>query len=107
MITRGDWTEDSISSGTYTIVIDNFKKKLAKAKAGERSSTEKFSVNWSKFTITLYINGNRENSRGYVSLFLFNKSDWMVRVKDEISAKVSLKKDFEQYGATLVLCGGI
>ena len=89
MITRGDWTEDSISSGTYNLFINNFRLKIGWATVGKRSTTEEFSVNWSKFSIKLYIAGDSEESRGYVSIFLLNKSDWMVRIRDEVSVKVS------------------
>ena len=88
VISSGKLYEESISSGMYTIVINDFKKKLAIATVGEVSTTEEFSVNWTKFKILLYIAGEREQDKGYVSLFLYNGSDWMVRVRQEISVKV-------------------
>ena len=80
--------EDCISSATYTIVIKDFGEKLAKATVGDRSTTEEFTVNWSKFDIGLYIAGVDKKDEGYLSLFLHNRSDWMVQARREISVKV-------------------
>ena len=88
VISSGELKEESISSATYTVVIKDFKKKLAEATVGEFSTTEEFSVNWTKFNFCLYIAGEREKDKGYLSLFLYNGSDWMVRVRQEISVKV-------------------
>ena len=89
VISRGYLTEESRSSAIYTIVVDDFKKKLAKATAGQFSTTEEFSVNWTKFKIRLYIAGGWEEDKGYLSLFLYNGSDWMVRASQEVSVKVN------------------
>ena len=88
VISSGKLKEESISSATYTIVIDDFRKKLAEATVGEDSNTEEFTVNWSKFDIKLYIAGKNEESKGYLSLYLYNRSDWMVRARYEFSVKV-------------------
>ena len=80
--------EDSISSGTYTIVIDDFRQKLARAAVREYSTTQEFTVNWTKFYIMLYIAGRNGDSQGYINLFLHNRSDWMVRASREASVKV-------------------
>ena len=80
--------EESCSSASYTIVIDDFKEKLARTKRGKVSTTEEFHLNWSKFNIALYIAGNKKKNEGYLSLFLHNRSDWMVRARKEISVKV-------------------
>ena len=84
---------NSSASATYIIVIEDFKKKLAKTAVGKRSSstTEEFYVNWSKFSILLYIDGWKEESQGNLSLFLYNRSDWMVRARFEVSVKVMNK----------------
>ena len=88
VISSGKLKEESISSATYTIVIDDFRQKLATDSVGNRSTTRQFSVNWSKFDIRLYIAGRNGESQGYLSLFLHNKSDWMVRASREASVKV-------------------
>ena len=88
VISSGKLKEESISSATYTIVIKDFRKKLAAATVGESSTTEKFSVNWSKFYIELYIAGEDEESQGYLGLFLYNRSAWMVRARYDVSVKV-------------------
>ena len=89
VISSGSLKKESNSSATYTIVIKDFKKKFAEATVGEFSTTEEFSVNWSKFSIRLYIAGDGvEERQGYLGLYLNNRSDWRVRAKDEISVKV-------------------
>ena len=90
MISNGKLKEESISSATYTIVINDFRKKLVAANVGQYSITEQFTINWSKFYIRLYIACKRENEKrpGYLSLHLHNRSDWMVRASREASVKV-------------------
>ena len=88
VISSGKLKEESISSATYTVVIKDFKKKLAEATVGEFSTTEEFFVNWTKFKIQLSIAGEKEEDKGYLSLFLYNGSDWMVRARLEVSVKV-------------------
>ena len=88
VISSGKLQEESISSATYTIVIKRFRKKLARAAVEERSTTQEFTVNWSKFDIRVYIAGEDEESQCYLSIFLNNRSDWMVRAREEISVKV-------------------
>ena len=87
VISSGSLKEETNSSATYTIVIQDFPEKLAQSALGV-SATEEFSINWSKFSIKLNIAGQNEQSRGYLSLYLYNKSDWMVRAKFEVSVKV-------------------
>ena len=55
VISSGYLKEESNSSATYTIVIKDFQEKLAKSSVGEKSTSEVFNVNWSKFSINLYI----------------------------------------------------
>ena len=88
VISSGSLKEESNSSATYTIVIDDFNEKLAKSAVGDTSASQEFSINWSKFSISLFIAGKTEESRGHLSLFLNNKSDWMVRANFEIFVKV-------------------
>ena len=91
MMSSGELKEESISSATYTIVIEDFKKRLAKAIVGEYSVTDEFYVNWSKFCIELYLAGEVRHRRvrdASLSLCLSNRSDWMVRARQEISVKV-------------------
>ena len=88
VISSGSLKEESNSSATYTIVIKDFQEKLAKSAVGGNSATEEFSINWSKFSIKLYIAGQNEASQSYLSLFLRNESDWMVRAGFEFSVKV-------------------
>ena len=88
VISSGYLKEESCSSATYTIVIDDFREKLARTKVREVSTTEEFYLNWSKFNITLYIAGNGYESEGYLGLFLDNRSDWMIRARREVSVEV-------------------
>ena len=80
--------EESHFTATYTIVIQHLRKMLAKSTVGEGSRTEEFYVNWSKFSIELFIAGLYDESQGYLNLYLINKSDWTVRTKFEVSVKV-------------------
>ena len=86
VISNGYLKEESNSSATYTIVIHDFKKKLAMATVGKYSSTVEFYVSWTTFPIKLYVAGVTEGNN--MSIFLQNKSDWMVRARFEVSAKV-------------------
>ena len=88
VISSGSLKEESNSSATYSIVIKDFPEKLAQSAVGEKSTSEEFSINWSKFAIKLYIAGLNEESQGYLSLFLYNESDWMVRARREVSVEV-------------------
>ena len=56
------------------------KKRIQKAGLFARKAGRK--------TIKLYIAGWDEESRGYLSLSLNNKSDWMVRARREVSVEV-------------------
>ena len=75
------------SSATYVIEIQDFRKKLAETPEGSSISTHEFYVNWSKFSIDLFIAGYKNGPKDYIAVFLTNHSDWMVRVKKEISVK--------------------
>ena len=55
VISSGYLKEESFSLATYTIIIKNFRGKLARTPAGDG-----------------------DESKGYLSLFLFNRNDWMV-----------------------------
>ena len=92
VISRGYLTEESRSSAIYTIVVDDFKKKLAKATVGEGRKTEEFSVSGSKFLIQLYIAGIDSSVKRHIGLVLYNKSDRKVWIRKEISVKVNKKK---------------
>ena len=74
-------------TATYRIEIGNFRTKLGNAQRGEKISTKKFFVNWSEFSIMIYITGDTQGDGGHLSLFLVNHSDWMVRADSEVSVK--------------------
>ena len=103
VISSGNFKEESNSSATYTIVIDDFKKKLAKSTVGDVSTTEEFCINWSKFSIRLFMNKENKESQGYLSLLLDNKSDWMVRAGFEVSVKVMGREGGVLKKSTLLL----
>ena len=88
VISSGSLKEETNSSATYTIVIKDFTEKLSQASVGEGSNTELFNINWSKFSVNLFIAGRNEESQGYLSLFLYNERNWMVRARREVSVKV-------------------
>ena len=72
---------------TYCIKIGNFRMKLGNAQRGEKISTKKFFVNWSEFSINIYITGDTHGDGEHLSLFLVNHSNWMVRADSEVSVK--------------------
>ena len=83
------WGEDG-NSVTYVIEIRNFINKLGKARFGQQVESDKFFVNWSKFKVKLYIAGDDEYVGGYVSLYVCNESDWMVRARSTVSVNSEL-----------------
>ena len=74
-------------TATYSIEIQNFRKKLRKAKKGKKVTTKKFFVNWSEFSIDIYIAGNTQTDGNHLSLYLVNHSDWMVRASFALYVK--------------------
>ena len=73
--------------GIYNIEIRNFREKLGKAKMGEKVSTKKFFVNWSEFSIDIYIAGDDDSDGEHLSLYLTNHSNWMVRALKQITVQ--------------------
>ena len=100
VISSGSLKEESNSSATYSIVIQDFPEKLAQSAVGEGSITELFNINWSKFSVNLFIAGRNEESQGYLSLFLHNESDWMVRARREVSVQV-----MDWWGRGIIIIG--
>ena len=74
-------------TATYSIEIQNFRKKLRKAKKGKKVTTKKFFVNWSEFSIDIYIAGITQTDGNHLSLYLVNHSDWMVRASFALYVK--------------------
>ena len=85
-------------TATYRIEIRNLRRKLGKAQRGEKVSTKKFFVNWSEFSIDLFIAGEDEDDAGYLSLYLTNHSYWMVRADTEVSVEEEILKSFDSAG---------
>ena len=77
--------EEKKGSAVYTIEIRNFLRKLSQCRVGSKVSTEMFYVNLSKFSIDLYIAGDR--AEDHLSIFLTHHSDWMVRARADVSVK--------------------
>ena len=61
-------------SVTYLIEIGDFRRKMIKARVGEMVESKTFHVNWSKFSVLVYIAGKKEDSRGHISLYVRNES---------------------------------
>ena len=78
--------KDFVSSATFIIEIKDFRKKLAETPVGDKIPSIEFFVNKSRFTIDLYIAG-KKNSKDYISVYLKNHNDWMVRARRTISIK--------------------
>ena len=79
--------EEKKGSAVYTRnqKIRNFLRKLSQCRVGSKVSTEMFYVNLSKFSIDLYIAGDREED--HLSVFLTHHSDWIVRARADVSVK--------------------
>ena len=77
--------EEKKGSAVYTIEIRNFLRKLSQCRIGSKVSTEMFYVNLSKFSIDLYIAGDRVED--HLGIFLTHHSDWMVRARADVSVK--------------------
>ena len=77
--------DEKKGSAVYTIEIRNFLRKLSQCRVGSKVSTEMFYVNLSKFSIDLYIAGDREED--HLSVFLTHHSDWIVRARADVSVK--------------------
>ena len=92
VISSVDLIEESNSSATFTIVIDDFQKKLAEATVGIKSDEEEVYVNWTKLNLVLFIADRK--GRG-VGIFFQNRSDRMVRARYEISVQVKMDHLFE------------
>ena len=74
-------------SGTYRIEISNFLNKWYDAQKGQEVSTKKFFLNWSEFSLKLYMRGDDQSEDEHLSLFLVNHSDWMVRAELGVHVK--------------------
>ena len=61
----------------YTVVVENFRQKIATFKAGRSIWSKDFKVGRSVFCLSIYPSGEKRNST-YVSVYLYNKSDWDV-----------------------------
>ena len=77
--------EEKKGSAVYIIEIRNFHRKLSQCRIGSKVSTEMFYVNLSRFSIDLYIAGDRVED--HLSIFLTHHSDWMVRARADVSVK--------------------
>ena len=75
------------TSATCVIDIKDFRQKLAETQYGESVSTEKFYINRSKFSLIILIAGDTKKSEDYISLYMVNHSDWMVRFASTVSVK--------------------
>ena len=77
--------EEKKGSAVYIIEIRNFLRKLSQCRVGSKESSEVFYVNLSKFSIDLYIAGDRVED--HLSMFLTHHSDWLVRARVDVSVK--------------------
>ena len=73
--------ESDNNSLTYEILIHDFQKKIKSFKNGRDIHSKIFSIGESKFRIRIYPNGDSKQSKGSVSVYLHNLSDWKVKVK--------------------------
>ena len=88
--------EEKKGSAVYTIEIRNFLRKLSQCRVGSKVLTEMFYVNLSKFSIDLYIAGDR--AEDHLSIFLTHHSDWMVRARADVSVKHEVQRSTVKAG---------
>ena len=75
-------SENSIK---YTIDIDKFDKKIKSFRNGREIHSKNFKLGRSTFCIQIYPTGQSVKSKGFVSLYIKNRSLWRVKVKATIS----------------------
>ena len=99
-VISGEYLRDVGSSATYVIEIKDFKKKLAETQMGTKISTKEFFVNWSKFSIDLFLAGHEDDmeDQSGIGVYITNKSDWMVRTVTSVYVKNVVLMAFPQGG---------
>ena len=91
----GEWQlKTSENSIKYIIDIKKFDKKVKTFRTEESICSKKFKVGGSTFGITIYPGGKSGKYKGYVSVFLFNCSDWRVKAKATFSIQ---NKGFQKH----------
>lgn len=88
--------EEKKGSAVYIIEIRNFLRKLSQCRVGSKESSEMFYVNLSKFSIDIYIAGDRVED--HLSIFLTHHSDWMVRARADVSVKHEVQRSTVKAG---------
>jgi len=64
----------------YWMDILNMKKILNTSRVGREIYSKVFKIGKSEFQIKLYPNGDLEEDKGYFSVYLFNRTNWRVKV---------------------------
>ena len=75
-------SENSIK---YMIDIDKFDKKIKSFRNGREIHSKNFKLGRSTLCIKIYPAGNSAESKGFVSVYIFNRSEWRVKAKATIS----------------------
>ena len=78
----------------YIIDVKKFDKKVKTFRTGESIRSKKFKVGGSTFSIRINPGGSSGKYKGYVSVFLFNCSDWRVKAKATFSIQ---NKGFQKH----------
>lgn len=77
--------DENKSSVSYVIKIEKFRKTCSKVTAGEAICSMKFFINWSEFSVDLYV-GYEVDDQDHLGVFVTNHSDWMVRARSSVTA---------------------
>eukprot|EP00092_Neocalanus_flemingeri_P020767 GFUD01022502.1.p1 GENE.GFUD01022502.1~~GFUD01022502.1.p1 ORF type:complete len:275 (+),score=61.61 GFUD01022502.1:51-827(+) len=77
----------------YFIKIFSFDDKMKTWPNGRAVESLPFVVGGTKFELDIYPNGYDEESRGHISVYLVNNSDWVVNVEVEVQIGNRKEKD--------------
>ena len=84
--------ELGIIQGTGKLVIKNFLKAMSSFPPGKKFESDPFMVGTTEMTVWVYPNGEVEEYRGNVSIFLCNKSSANVNVKCQFTTDVEVNE---------------
>ena len=93
-----------IIEATGKLVIKNFARVMGGFKPGMCIESDSFMLGDIPLSIMVYPNGDKEENKGHVSLFLYNDGDENISVKGQLITELRTM-DFD-YTETLKPCGG-
>ena len=85
--------ESGVIKVTAKLVIKNLVKMMAGIEVGKAIESDPFKVGETPMTIGVYVNGQDEEERGTIAIFLYNDGDEDMRVKCQLITDL-VTKDF-------------